>query len=179
MGGDAYGSGSSREVAVVAHQGAGIELVVAKSFQRFSMVYGGMPFTTDFGVVDVSEEEVDESYIALFHRSSLKLRMRVDYWNMARPGSLGWSPGMPETPKPTVELRGENHCVPLGWGASDATKAFSLALMKYIPEIRSFVEPHFVVHEYLPECALFMKKRLERWPCTIRVSRCRRSLRSH
>src|SRR5688500_13716911 len=28
VGGDAYGSGSSREVAVVAHQGAGIELVV-------------------------------------------------------------------------------------------------------------------------------------------------------
>jgi 3-isopropylmalate/(R)-2-methylmalate dehydratase large subunit len=54
VGGDAYGSGSSREVAVVAHQGAGIELVVARSFQRIfqeNMVYGGMPFTTDFGVV--------------------------------------------------------------------------------------------------------------------------------
>ena len=55
VGGDAYGSGSSREVAVVAHQGAGIELVVARSFQRIfqeNMVYGGMPFSTDFGVVD-------------------------------------------------------------------------------------------------------------------------------
>ncbi len=55
VGGDAYGSGSSREVAVVAHSGAGIELVVAKSFQRIfqeNMVYGGMPFTTDFGVID-------------------------------------------------------------------------------------------------------------------------------
>ncbi len=55
VGGDAYGSGSSREVAVVAHQGAGIQLVVARSFQRIfqeNMVYGGMPFTTDFGVVD-------------------------------------------------------------------------------------------------------------------------------
>lgn len=55
VGGDAYGSGSSREVAVVAHQGAGIELVVARSFQRIfqeNMVYGGMPFTTDFSVVD-------------------------------------------------------------------------------------------------------------------------------
>jgi 3-isopropylmalate/(R)-2-methylmalate dehydratase large subunit len=43
-------AGSSREVAVVAHQGAGIELVVADSFQRIfqeNMVYGGMPFTTD------------------------------------------------------------------------------------------------------------------------------------
>ena len=34
VGGDAYGSGSSREVAVVAHKGAGVELVVARSFQR-------------------------------------------------------------------------------------------------------------------------------------------------
>ncbi|MEC7949201.1 MAG: aconitase family protein [Myxococcota bacterium] len=71
-GGDAYGSGSSREVAVVAHQGAGIELVVARSFQRIfqeNMVYGGMPFTTDFGVVDRLEagEDVDiaEFYDAL------------------------------------------------------------------------------------------------------------------
>ncbi|MEN9786165.1 MAG: hypothetical protein RLZZ299_1429 [Pseudomonadota bacterium] len=64
VGGDAYGSGSSREVAVVAHQGAGIELVVARSFQRIfqeNMVYGGMPFTTDFGVLARLEagEDVD------------------------------------------------------------------------------------------------------------------------
>ncbi|PRQ07845.1 aconitase family protein [Enhygromyxa salina] len=55
VGGDAYGSGSSREVAVVAHQGAGIELVIARSFQRIfqeNMVYAGLPFTTDFGVVE-------------------------------------------------------------------------------------------------------------------------------
>lgn len=72
VGGDAYGSGSSREVAVVAHQGAGIELVVARSFQRIfqeNMVYGGMPFTTDFGVVDrlKAGEDVDvtEFYDAL------------------------------------------------------------------------------------------------------------------
>ena len=54
VGGDAYGSGSSREVAVVAHTGAGIELVVAKSFQRIfqeNMVYSGLPFTTDFDVL--------------------------------------------------------------------------------------------------------------------------------
>ena len=66
VGGDAYGSGSSREVAVVAHQGAGIELVVARSFQRIfqeNMVYAGMPFTTDYGVVDRlrAGEEVDVS----------------------------------------------------------------------------------------------------------------------
>lgn len=64
VGGDAYGSGSSREVAVVAHQGAGIELVVARSFQRIfqeNMVYGGMPFTTDFAVIDrlKAGEDVD------------------------------------------------------------------------------------------------------------------------
>lgn len=55
VGGHAYGSGSSREVAVVAHQGAGIELVIADSFQRIfqeNMVYSGMPFTTDRGVLD-------------------------------------------------------------------------------------------------------------------------------
>lgn len=72
VGGDAYGSGSSREVAVVAHQGAGIELVVARSFQRIfqeNMVYGGMPFTTDFGVVSrlLEGEEIalSELYDAL------------------------------------------------------------------------------------------------------------------
>ena len=72
VGGDAYGSGSSREVAVVAHQGGGIELVVARSFQRIfqeNMVYGGMPFTTDFSVVDRlragEEVEVTELYDAL------------------------------------------------------------------------------------------------------------------
>ena len=66
VGGDAYGSGSSREVAVVAHRGAGIALVVAKSFQRIfqeNMVYCGLPFTTDLTVVDrlVAGEQVDPS----------------------------------------------------------------------------------------------------------------------
>jgi 3-isopropylmalate/(R)-2-methylmalate dehydratase large subunit len=54
VGGEAYGSGSSREVAVVAHKGAGIELVVADSFQRIfqeNMVYAGMPFTTDRNIL--------------------------------------------------------------------------------------------------------------------------------
>lgn len=55
VGGDAYGSGSSREVAVVAHQGAGIQLVLARSFQRIfqeNMVYAGMPFSTDLSLVE-------------------------------------------------------------------------------------------------------------------------------
>ncbi len=69
VGGDAYGSGSSREVAVVAHQGAGIELVVARSFQRIfqeNMVYSGLPFTTDFSVLDrfKAGEDVDTSTFA-------------------------------------------------------------------------------------------------------------------
>lgn len=64
VGGHAYGSGSSREVAVVAHQGAGIALVVADSYQRIfqeNMVYAGMPFTTDRSVLTRLEqgEEVD------------------------------------------------------------------------------------------------------------------------
>ena len=64
VGGDAYGSGSSREVAVVAHVGAGIALVIARSFQRIfqeNMVYAGMPFTTDYTVADrlLAGEDVD------------------------------------------------------------------------------------------------------------------------
>lgn len=64
VGGHAYGSGSSREVAVVAHQGGGIQLVIADSFQRIfqeNMVYSGMPFTTDRTVVTrlQSGEDVD------------------------------------------------------------------------------------------------------------------------
>ena len=54
VGGDAYGSGSSREAAVVAHQGANIELVIAKSFQRIfqeNLVYAGVPFSADFEVI--------------------------------------------------------------------------------------------------------------------------------
>lgn len=69
VGGDAYGSGSSREVAVVAHRGAGIELVVARSFQRIfqeNMVYSGLPFTTDYSVVERLQkgEDVDLGALA-------------------------------------------------------------------------------------------------------------------
>lgn len=69
VGGDAYGSGSSREVAVVAHEGAGVQLVVAHSFQRIfqeNMVYSGLPFTTDFGVIERLQagEDVDLAALA-------------------------------------------------------------------------------------------------------------------
>lgn len=64
VGGHAYGSGSSREMAVIAHQGAGAELVLADSFQRIfqeNMVYSGMPFTTDRAVLNrlLAGEDVD------------------------------------------------------------------------------------------------------------------------
>ncbi len=54
VGGESYGSGSSREVAVVAHRGAGIELVVAKSLERIfreNMTFDRLYFTTDTSVV--------------------------------------------------------------------------------------------------------------------------------
>lgn len=71
VGGDAYGSGSSREVAVVAHQGAGVELVVARSLQRIfqeNTVYAGLPFTTDFTVVDRLKAGEDVDIAALAER---------------------------------------------------------------------------------------------------------------
>ncbi|NUM79684.1 hypothetical protein HUU42_02680 [bacterium] len=54
VGGESYGSGSSREVAVVAHRGAGIRLVVAKSLERIfreNMTFDRLYFTTDFTVI--------------------------------------------------------------------------------------------------------------------------------
>ncbi len=62
VGGDAYGTGSSREVAVVAHQGAGIELVIACGFNRIlleNMVFSGVPCTTDFNVLRRLQEGED------------------------------------------------------------------------------------------------------------------------
>ena len=55
-------------LAVVAHQGAGISLVVAKSFQRIfqeNMVYVGLPFTSDFSYIQrlKSGEDIDVSQI--------------------------------------------------------------------------------------------------------------------
>lgn len=71
VGGDAYGTGSSREVAVVAHQGAGIDLVVAKSFQRIfqeNMVYSGLPFTSDFSILDRLESGEQIALSELYDR---------------------------------------------------------------------------------------------------------------
>ncbi len=54
VGGPSYGSGSSREVAVVAHRGAGIRLVVAQSFERIfreNMTFDRLYHTTDMTVM--------------------------------------------------------------------------------------------------------------------------------
>ena len=104
VGGDAYGSGSSREVAVVAHQGAGIELVVAKSFQRIfqeNMVYSGLPFTTDLSVVDrlLDGKAVDTSLLAEeLHLSSARSRRPAGCsrtgpgsWPARRSPSTSWT----------------------------------------------------------------------------------------
>lgn len=66
--GENYGSGSSREVAVVAHRGAGIKLIIAKSFERIfreNMIFDGFYFTSDFSILDklLSGESVDLSSI--------------------------------------------------------------------------------------------------------------------
>ncbi|HMW31803.1 MAG TPA: aconitase family protein [bacterium] len=64
VGGESYGSGSSREVAVVAHRGAGIELVIAKSLERIfreNMTFDRLYFTNDMTVMDklLAGETVD------------------------------------------------------------------------------------------------------------------------
>ncbi len=90
VGGDAYGSGSSREVAVVAHQGAGIELVVAKSFQRIfqeNMVYSGLPFTTDLTVVDRLRAGEDIDIAALAGELPVFFRAVVSNGGLLRYGS--------------------------------------------------------------------------------------------
>ncbi|MCX4243167.1 aconitase family protein [Paraliomyxa miuraensis] len=90
VGGDAYGSGSSREVAVVAHQGAGIELVVAKSFQRIfqeNMVYSGLPFTTDFGVLQQLRDGHDVDLGALARTLPPFFRAVAEHGGLMRYGT--------------------------------------------------------------------------------------------
>ena len=69
VGGEAYGSGSSREAAVVAHRGAGVRLVLAASLQRIfqeNLIYCGLPFSTDLGLAErlLSSEEIDLGALA-------------------------------------------------------------------------------------------------------------------
>jgi len=114
VGGDAYGTGSSREVAVVAHEGAGIQLVVAKSFQRIfqeNMVYGGMPFTSDFSNIERlqagEDVEVDEFYDALpdFFRSVAKMGGLLAYGSKLIAGNIepSYTVDRPSRPLNVVE----------------------------------------------------------------------------
>lgn len=109
VGGDAYGSGSSREVAVVAHQGAGIELVVARSFQRIfqeNMVYAGLPFTTDFGVIDRLRAGEDVDLAALgqalppFFRAVSEAGGLLPYGTKVLAGSVGPTYEVERAPRP-------------------------------------------------------------------------------
>ncbi|MCB9765504.1 MAG: hypothetical protein H6739_37365 [Alphaproteobacteria bacterium] len=109
VGGDAYGSGSSREVAVVAHQGAGIELVVADSFQRIfqeNMVYAGMPFTTDRGVVGRLEAGEDVDLTALsgalppFFRAVAETGGLMAYGTRLLAGEVGPTYAVDRAPRP-------------------------------------------------------------------------------
>ncbi len=97
VGGHAYGTGSSREVAVVAHRGAGIELVVADSFQRIfqeNMVYAGMPFTTNRGVLKRLEsgETIDvtefHDELPLFFREVAKSGGLLRYGSQLLAGTI-------------------------------------------------------------------------------------------
>lgn len=114
VGGDAYGSGSSREVAVVAHQGAGIELVVARSFQRIfqeNMVYAGLPFTTDFGVLDrlKSGQDINPSDLAnelpSFFRTVAQNNGLLNYGDRILAGEVGptYSVNRPAKPMNCIE----------------------------------------------------------------------------
>jgi 3-isopropylmalate/(R)-2-methylmalate dehydratase large subunit len=109
VGGEAYGSGSSREVAVVAHQGAGIALVVADSFQRIfqeNMVYAGMPFTADRGVLARLEagEDVDLGALAdalpPFFRAVAENGGLLRYGTRLLAGELGPSYGTSAVARP-------------------------------------------------------------------------------
>lgn len=114
VGGHAYGSGSSREVAVVAHRGAGIELVVADSFQRIfqeNMVYSGMPFTTDRGVLERLErgEDLDTDSLAAelppFFRSVARAGGLLPYGTALLAGTMEptWATDAPPRPMNIVE----------------------------------------------------------------------------
>lgn len=109
VGGDAYGSGSSREQAVVAHAGAGVQLVIADSFQRIfqeNMVYSGMPFTTDRGVLARLEagEDVDLDALAdalpPFFRAVAKAGGLLKYGTALLAGEVEPTYATDPTPRP-------------------------------------------------------------------------------
>jgi len=156
VGGDAYGSGSSREVAVVAHQGAGIELIVAQSFQRIfqeNMVYGGMPFTTDLDVVDrlIAGEEIDvtsfyEALPPFFRQVSLAGGL-LHYGNAWLRGELSpwYDTARPARPMNVVE----KIVAARAWVGHDAAGAPQFGLAEVHPNDQVLCQVGFRgMHEY-------------------------------
>ncbi|EDM77916.1 3-isopropylmalate dehydratase [Plesiocystis pacifica SIR-1] len=167
VGGDAYGSGSSREVAVVAHQGAGIELVIARSFQRIfqeNMVYAGLPFTTDFGVIDRLEAGEDVDLGALgqalppFFRAVSEAGGLMPYGTKVLAGEVG------PTYSTEVEARPMN-CIEKivakkAWRGPDSAEKFGIAAVK--PGDQILCEADFRgMHEYTG--GMVMKLYADEW----------------
>ncbi|MEM6295825.1 MAG: aconitase family protein [Myxococcota bacterium] len=132
VGGDAYGSGSSREVAVVAHTGAGIELVVAKSFQRIfqeNMVYSGLPFTTDFSVVETLQAGGDVDTGALsealppFFAAVARCGGLLKYGTQLLAGDVEPSYEVDREPRPMTCI--EKICAQRAWKGNDQQKGIA------------------------------------------------------
>ncbi len=157
VGGDAYGTGSSREVAVVAHRGAGIELVVARSFQRIfqeNMVYSGLPFTTDFGVLQrlLAGEDVDLASLAAdlpdFFAAVAKAGGLLPYGTKLLAGEVAPSYAVDVAPRPMTCV--EKIVAMRTWtgpGHADGERPFGIASVK--PGDQVLCEVGFRgVHEY-------------------------------
>ncbi len=152
VGGDAYGSGSSREVAVVAHQGAGIELVIARSFQRIfqeNMVYAGLPFSTDLGVVARLQagEDVDLSALGKalppFFRAVTEAGGLLRYGSKVLAGEVGPTYSVDRSPRPMTCI--EKIVAQKAWVG--AGKPFGIASVQ--PGDQVLCEADFRgVHEY-------------------------------
>jgi 3-isopropylmalate/(R)-2-methylmalate dehydratase large subunit len=134
VGGDAYGSGSSREVAVVAHQGAGIELVVARSFQRIfqeNMVYAGLPFTTDFSVIDRLRAGEDVDLAALgeelppFFRAVSQAGGLMPYGTKVLAGEVGPTYEVEREPRPMTCI--EKIVAAKAWRGPKSEQPFGIA----------------------------------------------------
>jgi len=132
VGGHAYGSGSSREVAVVAHRGAGIELVIADSFQRIfqeNMVYSGMPFSTDRGLLDRLEAGEDIDLEALsddlppFFRSVAKIGGLLPFGTSILEGTL--KPPYDVEPSPRPMNVAEKIIAQHAWRGADLSKGLA------------------------------------------------------
>lgn len=167
VGGDAYGSGSSREVAVVAHQGAGIELVVARSFQRIfqeNMVYAGLPFTTDFGVIDQlrAGETIDTAALAdalpPFFRAVSRAGGLMRYGTQVLAGEVGPTYEVDRASRPMNCI--EKIVAGKAWRGPDSERPFGVASVS--PGDQILCEADFRgMHEYTG--GMVMKLYADEW----------------